>query len=168
MKMNLASAAAVMLVNLPMVSAAQEDSLDRFAGTWSGSGTVQVNFQSQPRDVSCDLAGVSGGQSISISGTCRAYLVFTRRIGVKLALNPQSQKYTGTYMGSPAGPAHLSGTMENGSLDLTITWPKEINGDRTALMRVASDSGSLHITVSDRVGGEGELRTMTDIALTQS
>lgn len=163
-KLSLPTLAAAFLIS--KAAAAQEDFLDRFTGTWSGSGTVQVNFQSEPRRVNCSLTGTSAGRSVSTGGTCRAYLVFTRRIGVDLSFDPQSQRYVGTYTGSTAGTARLSGTRQGDGLTLTVTWPKVINGDRTAQMRVINDgSGNLRIIMTDRVGGEGEPRTMTNIAL---
>ena len=51
---------------------------------------------------------------------------------------------------------------------LTITWPKPVNGDRTATMTIRNDgSGQLGITVMDEAPGGGNAK-VTDLALSQN
>lgn len=146
--------------------AAEEEFLNQFAGSWSGSGTVQVRFEQKPRKVKCDLEGSHDGRSVTIDGTCRAHLIFSRRIGVDVAPASGGADYTGTYTGSKAGPAQLSGERQGSGLTFTINWPKEINGDRIAMMRVISEGGRrLRILVFDQVDGRGELRPTTELVL---
>ena len=142
--------------------------LDRFAGQWSGSGSVVRNFESGAHDVNCELTGSNGPGQVSIDGSCRAYLVFSRDIGARLQLDPATGTYRGTYVGSKVGPAALSGRRNGDALDLTVTWPEEVNGDRKANMQIVNaGDGRLRIVVTDQQDGSGPLHTTTDISLTR-
>jgi hypothetical protein len=92
------------------VEAAEDDFLGRFRGSWSGSGKVQREGNSQPRQVTCSVTGSPAENRISAQGNCRAAVIFSRQIGVDLAYDPRSGLYRGTYTGSRIGPARLSGT----------------------------------------------------------
>jgi hypothetical protein len=170
MKKAAVAAGALFIMSAAAMSAvAQDDFLNRFEGSWAGSGTVQRNLDSDTHNVKCKMAGTNVGQSVSIDWTCSAYLVFNREFGADITLNPQTGRYTGTYTGSKIGPASLSGTKDGNVIKLTITWPAEVNGDRTAQMRITNDgTGNLRISVLDRAGGEGPLQTTTDIALSKA
>lgn len=145
--------------------AAREDFLSRFEGSWSGSGTVQVNFEDEPRKVNCDLTGRHDGRSVSIDGTCRAYLIFSRQIGVNVTRSG-GDDFAGTYSGSKVGTARLSGERAGSELTFTIHWPEEVNGDRTAQMRVVNEGGRrLRIQVYDQAAGKGEMRRTTNLVL---
>ena len=143
-------------------AAAQTDFLDRFEGSWAGEGTVQANEGEPTRNVDCDVTGTAGAESIDISGECRAMLIFSRDIGAKLTRNGET--YTGTYTGSKAGVAQLEGQLEGDTLNLTMTYPKPVNGDTTALMRLTNpDDGQMALTVLDQIGGTGEQVATTRI-----
>src|SRR5688572_943670 len=86
-------------------SAAEDDYLDRFVGAWSGGGRAQRTFESDPREVECTAAGTRAGNTITVSGTCRALLVFSRRVEVTIGYDAASDRYDGIYVGSRIGPA---------------------------------------------------------------
>ena len=141
-------------------TAQEDDFLARFAGSWSGSGTVQRNIDSDPAKVSCNLTGQGGGNSASVSGTCRAMAIFSRNIGIDLSYDPGSERYSGTYTGSRIGPARVSGKRSGDALNLTITWPKPVNGDTTAQMTIQNaGNGRLSVAVSDEAPGGGRVQT---------
>jgi hypothetical protein len=149
-------------------SAADDDYLDRFVGAWSGGGTAQRTFDSDPRDVECTATGTRSGDTITVSGTCRALLVFSRKVEVTIAYDAASDRYGGTYVGSRIGPARLSGEREGDALDLTLTWPRVVNGDRTAQMMIKNaGDGRLSIVVTDRPGGTGRPVQTTNLAFTK-
>lgn len=130
--------------------AAEADFLERLRGTWSGSGHVQREGSSQPRQVTCSVAGSPTENRISAQGSCRAALIFSRRIGVDLAFDPRSGTYRGAYTGSRIGPARLTGTRNGDVVNLWIEWPRPVNGDTQAAMAVRNDGqGRLRITVDD-------------------
>jgi hypothetical protein len=145
---------------------ASESYLARFGGAWSGSGTVIRNADSNPWSIKCSLTGRTSAVKITVSGTCRAAVIISRQIGVDLTLDPATGLYNGVYTGSKIGPARLSGKQSGDAVLLTITWPKPVNGDRTARMTVInSGKGSLRITVSDNLKPGGPVQPTSDIRL---
>ena len=59
-------------------------------------------------------------------------LVFSREFGADLSRDPKSGTYTGVYRGAKSGPARLSGQRKGSTLDLQVTWGREIYGDNKA------------------------------------
>ena len=59
------------------------------------------------------------------------------------------QIYKGTYIGSSTGPAGLSGKRSGNALNLGIRWAKDVNGDRSAKLRLekVGDNGMRLTTV---------------------
>jgi hypothetical protein len=148
------------------VSAAETDFLDRFRGNWSGSGKVQREGASQPRQVTCSVTGSPAENRISAQGTCRAALIFTRSIGVELAFDPRSGTYRGTYTGARIGPARLSGTRSGDAVNLRIEWPRPVNGDTQAAMVIRNEGrGTLRITIADNLTPGGPTQQTSEIVL---
>lgn len=162
----LSLAALLALAAAAPAGAAEEDFIDRFAGNWAGAGMVQRDLQSRPMRVKCDMSGESAGNAVSVAGTCRALAVFSRRIAVDVRYDPSSGRYVGTYAGSRIGTAGLSGRREGAALNLTVTWPKDVNGDRTAQMTIRNQgAGRLDIVVTDEAEGGGERVRTTSLTL---
>jgi hypothetical protein len=141
--------------------------VDRYAGSFSASGTVVEGPNANAHEVRCRFtASQQGATGLSLQGTCRAYLVISRSISANLSWDPRSGRVTGTYTGSRVGTAQLAGRQNGADFDLTITWPKPLYGDTTARMRVASlDSDRVRIVVMDNIGANGPLRATTDLTL---
>ena len=74
-----------------------------------GIGNSQRDAAEDPNRVRCTMRGSPSENEVSISGTCRAAVVFSRRISADLRFDPGSKRYSGTYVGSIIGPAQLSG-----------------------------------------------------------
>ena len=147
--------------------AAESDFLNRFAGSFSGGGLVQRNAAERPNKVSCQLTGQPTASGVSMHGKCGAF-VFSRAISANIRYNESTGRYSGTYIGSAGGPAKLAGTRQGDAVVLTITWPKPVNGDRTATMTIRNDgSGRLAIIVTDEVKPGGKKAQVTQIALNQ-
>jgi len=162
LRRGLAGAALVLVASA--VGAAETDYFDRFTGAWVGGGIAQRDLGATPREVTCKVTGKRQENTVSVSGRCRAYLVFTRSISVDLTYDEASETYSGTYVGSRLGPAPVEGKRDGDALDLTITWPKVTNGDREAAMRIENTGdGRLRLILSDRPAGNGELMTLTDL-----
>ncbi len=148
--------------------AAEWDYLSRFAGSFSGGGLVQRNATERPNQVSCSLTGDPSPSGVTMSGRCGAF-IFSRAIRADIRYDPASGRYTGTYIGSAIGPAQLSGKRIGDAVVLTITWPKIVNGDRTATMTIRNDgNGRLGIIVTDEVQPGGPVARVTQIALNQT
>ena len=161
-------AAAVLLAALTWnpVRAAEISFLERFRGNWSGSGKVQREGSSQPRQVTCSVMGNSTENRVSAQGDCSAVLVFRRQIGVDLAYDPRSATYRGTYTGSRIGPARLTGIRRGDALNLRIEWPRPVNGDTQATMVIQNDGrGTLRITVADNLTPGGPIEQTSEIVL---
>jgi len=149
-----------------VAQAAEDDFLGRFRGNWSGSGKVQREGNSQPRQVTCSVTGSPAENRISAQGNCRAAVIFSRQIGVDLAYDPRSGVYRGTYTGSRIGPARLSGTRSGDTVNLRIEWPRPVNGDTQAAMVIRNDGrGTLRITVADNLTPGGPVQQTSEIVL---
>ena len=150
------------------LQAAETDFLERFRGNWAGSGKVQREGASQPRQVTCSVTGSPVENRISAQGTCRAALIFSRSIGVDLTYDPRSGTYRGTYTGSRIGPAQLSGTRNGDTVNLRIEWPRPVNGDTQAAMVIRNDGrGMLRITVADNLTPGGPIQQTSEIILSR-
>ena len=146
--------------------AAEADFLERFRGSWSGSGKVQREGTSQPRQVTCSVAGSPAENRISAQGSCRAFAIFNRPIGVDLVYDSGSGTYRGTYTGSRIGPARLSGTRKGDVVNLRIEWPRPVNGDTQAAMAIRNEGqGRLRITVADNLTPGGPVQQTSEIVL---
>ncbi len=168
--------AALALLTVGLISAvrpafAGEDVfLARFGGSWSGSGTVQKNAETNPWHVNCRATvGHPSANQISLRGICTAALIVSRDIGAALTYDPASGIYRGVYTGATVGPARLVGKRAGNRIDLTITWPKPVNGDTTARMIIFNEgNGSLRIVVSDKLAPGGPVKLMSNISFRQS
>ena len=166
----LLSVSAVAATAGPSGSAAADETsyLQRFSGSWSGSGSVQRKAEEGAKRVRCRVKGSSSQTSLSMSGTCRAALVFTREIGVEVRADPATGRYAGTYTGASIGPARVSGRRQGDTVTLTITWPKPVNGDTKATMTIRNDgSGRLSIAVTDKMPDGRQVQT-TNLTFSKS
>ncbi len=149
---------------LAPAQAAERPFLDRFLGSWSGSATVIDN--DRPMNVTCQVTGAPDDNHISIKGHCNAGFI-SRAISADLTFDPKSGRYTGTYIGDDVGPAHLSGKRSGNTVQLTITWPKPVNGDTVAKMTIVNTgNGELKITLDDKPAA-GSMVARTDFVLSQ-
>jgi hypothetical protein len=127
----------------------EQSYIDRFRGSWTGAGTVVKN--AVPLGVNCNVTGTPAGNHLVIGGTC-SLAVFSVRVGADIVFDPASKRYSGTYIGADAGPAHISGRRNGAAVDLAVTWQKPINGDRRARMVIQNaGAGTLRITTYDNV-----------------
>ena len=153
----LAAASILLAAGVSWGSQAKADArfLDRFEGGWGGSGTIQRDIDPSPRKVTCTLKSArADANNISLTGSCRALVVFSRSIGATLTYDPASKRYRGIYTGSSKGPAQLSGRQQGDRLVLDITYPKPIFGDRKAVMTIASNGrAGFSMVVIDKVDG---------------
>jgi hypothetical protein len=146
--------------------AQEAEFLARFAGSWSGSGTAKRNADEDANRVRCTIQGSASSNALSLRGTCRAAVIFSRNFGADVEFDPGSGRYRGTYTGSKIGPAGLSGARRGDAVHLTITWPRPVNGDTTAQMSIRnSGDGRLHILVTDEVEPGGPVTETTNLAL---
>ena len=147
--------------------ASEADYQKRFSASWSGGGQVlrDADRDPKPAKVNCRMDGSSGDDAIVVSGTCRAYLLFARPFEARVRFNPASGRYTGIYSGARSGPAQLSGMRRGDTLDLTITWAKPVNGDRTARLSIRNDGRRLAVRLTDEA--RGRMVTTTDLVFAQ-
>jgi hypothetical protein len=146
---------------------AAPSALDRYAGSFSASGTVLEGPNADSHQVRCRFNSVQQGTTgLSLQGTCWAYLIIPRSISADLNWDSRSGQITGTYTGSRVGTAQLRGRQVGTDFDLMIEWPKPLYGDTTAHMQVASlDPDRVRIVVTDRIGPNGPVRATTDLTL---
>ncbi|ANY84294.1 hypothetical protein BB934_39420 (plasmid) [Microvirga ossetica] len=157
---------AIISLTCSSAQASEADFLERFRGTWPGSGKVQREGGSQPRQVTCSVTGSLTENRISAQGQCRAVVIFSRQIGVDLVYDPRSGIYRGTYTGSRIGPARLTGTRNGDVVNLRIEWPHPVNGDTQATMAIQNGGrGTLRITVADNLTPGGPIQQTSEIIL---
>ena len=151
------------------VAEAQEgEFLKRFEGQFSGSGSVSRNESESATKVRCKMNGSASADAVSMSGTCRAAIIFSRKISAELHVDG-SGAYTGAYTGSSIGPAALSGQRTGDAVNLTITWPQPVRGDTSALMTIRNDgNGAVSITITDEVPAGGPKTQVSHISLSPS
>jgi hypothetical protein len=156
-------------LSLALPAQAQEsDFLSRFEGKFTGSGSVSRNEAENATNVKCTMNGNATEASLSMSGSCRAAVIFSRKISADLQVD-ENGNYTGTYVGSSIGPARLSGKRNGDAVNLTITWPKEVRGDTTAAMTIRnSGNGQVSIVITDEVPAGGPKAQVSNISLSQS
>ncbi|WP_315928118.1 hypothetical protein [Mesorhizobium sp. SP-1A] len=122
--------------------------LQFFNGKFTGKGSVQVTTSAPSVNVSCNFNSGSTSNSLSLDGSCRGLVVFSRQIAARLKVD--GSRYSGTYIGSRTGPAGLSGSRRGNAINLTIRWAKEVNGDRKAQLTVQKiGSRGMRLTVTD-------------------
>ena len=80
--------------------------LNRFSGSWAGTGTVQRNAATSPWHVNCLINGSPGANRISIQGSCHGAIIVERRIGAELTYDSKSGAYQGVYTGARVGQHH--------------------------------------------------------------
>lgn len=128
----------------------------RFEGAWVGVGTVQRDSDAEPRRVTCNVDGAADATRLSLAGTCRAMLVFTRAIGADLAVDG-SGRYRGVYVGSSTGPAQVSGAFTGDRAVLDIAFPEGVGGGRQQMI-IENPQGSdrFVLRVTDLVDGASQ------------
>jgi hypothetical protein len=157
----------LVLLSLVECASATTTVLDRYAGTFTASGTILEGPNANSHQVRCHFtAAPQGATGLSLRGTCRAYLIISRSVTVDLTWEAESGRVTGTYTGSRVGMAQLRGTQIGRDFDLAIAWPKPLYGDTTANLRVTMITPDrIRIVVMDRVGVNGPVRATTDLTL---
>lgn len=123
--------------------------LKSLSGNWSGKGTVKVRANSPTLKVTCRFVSDTMPKSLSLDGKCTSLAVFSRAISAQL--KSTGTKYAGSYIGAGTGPARLGGHRAGDTINLGITWAKEVNGDRRAQMTIekVGDSGMRLTTVDE-------------------
>ncbi|MEM8551071.1 MAG: hypothetical protein AAGF45_01725 [Pseudomonadota bacterium] len=145
----LAIAGAMTLTAAP--SFADEPTATDITGDWSGKGFVQADENARKINVRCKIEGSQDETNVAFEGACRAMLVMKREIGARLV--KEGDNYTGTYKGSEVGIAELNGERSvPDQLVLTMTFPREVNGDAVATMTIDhGDPNVLTITTQDEM-----------------
>jgi hypothetical protein len=166
MKKSIGWLAAAMLSIAGPVHAADAAFLKSFAGSWAGKGMVKVDEDSQPIKINCKFSSDATESSLSLNGKCTGYIVFSRAIAADVKTNGKT--YTGTYTGSTTGPAGLSGNRSGNALVLGIHWAKEVNGDRTAQLKLEKvGDNKMRLTTIDKDPATGKSVVISDISLSR-
>lgn len=159
--------AAALALPVSGVQAGEADFLKSLGGKWSGNGTVKVRTNSSPVRVKCSFDSDATASSLSLDGTCRGLVVFSRAVGADLKVS--GAKYSGSYVGAGTGTAGLNGSRSGNAINLGIRWAKEVNGDRNARLTVqkVGDSG-MKLTTTDRDPATGKTVVTSEINLRRS
>jgi hypothetical protein len=158
----IASAAVALTAN---AATSETDFIGRFGGSWAGSGTVVRG--DVPVPVNCQATGQPAENQIAIRGNCSVAIV-SIEIAADITYDPESDRYSGIYIGAKVGPAQVAGKRSGDVVNLAITWPAPVNGDTQARMRIEnSGGGNLRIVVTDNTEPGGPDLTTHDLVLSQ-
>ncbi len=130
----MAAAAALVFASGSFAHADETAFLQSMAGSWSGKGTVKVRTNSPTINVTCQFTSDTTPQSLSLDGKCTSLAIFSRAISADLKAT--GSQYAGSYVGAGTGTAGLGGKRAGDTINLGITWAKEVNGDRRAQMTI--------------------------------
>lgn len=132
------------------------------SGDWQAVGTARRRPDEGAVGLRCKISTRSDSGGFSMGGQCRALLIFVNRIETELRRH--GDRYVGRFSGSPSGPATLAGRLRGHSLDLDVTWPRDVHGDRSATMRIDFiGRDAFRMVMRDRSPKTGEIVTMTDL-----
>jgi hypothetical protein len=105
--------------------------------------------------VKCKFSSTTTESSMSLIGQCTSLAIFSRPLSATVATN--GKRYTGTYLGSRTGPATLSGTRSGNALNLQIRWAMNVNGDRSAELRIEKiGDDKMRLTTVDKDPSTGK------------
>ena len=137
----------LVLLSGGVVHADEAPFLNSLAGNWSGKGTVKVRVNAPTINVTCRFKSDTTAASLSLGGECTSLAIFSRAISADLKVS--GSRYSGSYVGAGTGTAGLGGQRAGDTINLSITWAKEVNGDRKAQMTIekVGTSGMRLITV---------------------
>ncbi len=144
-------ATAITLLVLLSGSVAHADEapfLKSLSGNWSGKGTVKVRVNAPTINVTCRFRSDTSTNSLALGGKCTSLAIFSRVISANLKAN--DGRYSGSYVGAGTGTAGLGGQRSGDTINLGITWAKEVNGDRKAQMTIEKiGSSGMRLTTID-------------------
>lgn len=144
--------------------ASEADYLASLQGSLKGTGFAKLRTNRAAINLTCTFTSVAKPSSLSLSGTCRSLGVFKRNIEARL--NVSGARYRGTYTGAASGPATLSGKRSGETIQLQVNWGKEINGDKTATMRIERRGrNGIRIVTIDRDPDSGKSVVTSQIDL---
>ncbi len=160
----MAAASALVFASGSFAHADETAFLKSIAGSWNGEGTVKVRANSPTINVTCQFTSDTTSQSLSLGGKCTSLAIFSRNISADLKAT--GSQYAGSYVGAGTGTAGLDGQRDGDTINLGITWAKEVNGDRRAQMTIekVGDSGMRLTTVdTDPKTGESIVTSRIDL-----
>jgi hypothetical protein len=154
------------LASLPGNAAAPENNfLDRFDGSWAGSGTVIRDDVAY--DVTCRIEGQPDGNRVAIQGSCSVALASVS-IAANIAFDPATGRYSGTYTGAEGGPARVTGRRSGNVVQFIVAWPQPVNGQTKARLVIENaGGGQLRIRLNEFVAPDGSEMTTHDLVLAQ-
>lgn len=135
--------AAAMAAAMP-AQASEAEFLEMLEGSWAGSGSIRLKPDHDPVSVRCELSSDAAGSGLTMDGHCSAMIVMSRAIGADLSVDGAT--YSGTYTGSPRGPASLSGNRSGDTINLAVAWPE---AGREASMQLSSSDDALQIVTTE-------------------
>jgi hypothetical protein len=143
---------------------AQDGFFTSLAGKWAGKGVVRVETRSIPVNVACSFDSATTARSMDLDGSCTGLAVFSRPIGAEI--RSEGGYFRGVYRGSRTGPAALSGTQSGNALNLGIRWAANVNGDRSAQLRLEKiGKNGMRLTTTDRDPDSGKSVVVSKIDL---
>ena len=138
----------LVLVLSGAAQAQESEFLQSLDGKWAGRGSVRVRANATPVNVRCSFDSDTTSDSMALQGSCTGLVIMSRDVGA--VIKSRGDRYTGTYTGSRTGPAALSGKRAGNALNLAIRWAANVNGDRSAQLRL------------EKVGDQGMRLTTID------
>ncbi|MDW6025532.1 hypothetical protein SAZ10_27595 [Mesorhizobium sp. BAC0120] len=156
--------AAALALSPAIAHAAEVGFLNTLGGDWGGDGSVRIRTTMPSMPVKCRFSSTATESSMSLAGQCTSLAIFSRPLSATVKTN--GKLYTGTYLGSKTGPATLRGTRSGNALNLEIRWARNVNGDRSAQLRIEKIGGDrMRLTTIDTNPQTGKIVITSQIDL---
>jgi hypothetical protein len=153
--------------SMPVAQANEAEFLQSLAGSWSGSGIARRTAEGGPININCESTSSAEGTSFQIDSTCRALAVVRQSVSATLT-NTGGTEYQGTYTGPEGGQSALAGSRSGETIELNVTWAREVNGDNQARMQLqrTGENGMVIRTIDTNAAGEEVV--MSEVNLTRN
>lgn len=149
---------------LPAIAHSEDGFFSSLAGKWAGKGMVRVETGSTPVSVRCSFDSSTTSRSMDLDGSCTGMVVVSRDVGA--VIRSDGKHLSGVYRGSRTGPAALSGTQSGNALNLSIRWASNVNGDRSAALKLVKvGNNGMRLVTTDKDPETGKSVVISNIDL---
>jgi hypothetical protein len=148
----------------PGIARGEDGFFANLAGKWAGKGMVRVEADSTPVSVNCSFDSATTSRSMELDGSCTGLVVVSRDIGA--VIRSDGSRFSGVYRGSRTGPAALSGSQSGNALNLSIRWASNVNGDRSAALKLVKvGKNGMRLVTTDEDPQTGKSVVVSNIDL---
>jgi hypothetical protein len=130
--------------------------LRNFDGRFNGTGSLR-KAGGRTHNLSCAFDGNHSGANVSLSGRCSTALVFGTTIRIQMSVDPQTGRYSGSFVESRGTVANLSGARKGQTLTLSFReTAASLRPNPPATLTIDSRADGLAIRLRGNEPGRGQ------------